>query len=39
MKRLIEPVTIKALINRVYKYSLYERLYSLPDKNLIASNM
>ena len=35
IERLLEPIASKALINKVYKYSLYERMYLLPVKNPI----
>jgi hypothetical protein len=36
MKDLLESIATKALINRIYNYSLWERLYTLPDKNLLS---
>jgi hypothetical protein len=36
MKDLLESIAIKALINRIYNYSVWERLYTLPDKNLLG---
>lgn len=35
MQNLLEPITIKALINEVNNYFLWERLYIVPDKNLL----
>lgn len=32
---LFEPIVTKALINEVYNYSLWQRLYILPDKSLL----
>jgi len=36
MKDLLESIATKALINRIYNYSLWKRLYTLPDKNLLG---
>jgi hypothetical protein len=36
IKDLLESIATKALINRIYNYSLWERLYTLPDKNLLG---
>jgi len=35
-KDLLESITIKALINRVRNYFLWERLYIPPNKNLLS---
>jgi hypothetical protein len=36
MENLFEPITIKALINRIYNYCLWERLCTFPNKNIIS---
>jgi len=36
MERLLELIFIEALINKIYNYSLWERLYTLPDKTLLS---
>jgi len=33
---LIEPITTKALISRVYNYSLLEKLYTVSNKSLLS---
>ena len=33
---LLEPITTKTLINRVYNYSSQEKLYTLPDKDFFS---
>jgi hypothetical protein len=33
---LFEPIATEALINEVYNYSLWQRLYILPDKSLLS---
>jgi hypothetical protein len=35
MERLIEPIAIKVLINGVYNYFLWKRLYALSNWNLL----
>jgi hypothetical protein len=36
MQNLLEPITTEALINEVYNYFLWERLYIVPEKNLLS---
>lgn len=35
MERLLELIFIEALINKIYNYLLWERLYTFPDKTLL----
>jgi hypothetical protein len=35
MENVLEPITTEALTNELYYYYLWERLYTLLDKNLI----
>lgn len=33
---LLEPIAIETFINKVYNYFLWEKLYTLYDKNIIS---
>jgi hypothetical protein len=35
VENVLEPITTEALTNEVYYYYLWERLYTLSDKNLL----
>jgi len=36
VENLFEPIAIKAMINRIYNYSLWERLYTFSNKNILS---
>lgn len=36
MEDLLKPITTKALISKVYNYSLLEKLYTLSNKSLLS---